>query len=88
MYMKKITVTASEGLHARPASIFVAQANQYKSQIKIKLGEQQEDAKSIISVMSMGIKAHSDIELIAVGEDQVEAVDNLVSLIARDFKLE
>lgn len=88
MYFKNIKVTAEEGLHARPASVFVAKANRYESQIKVKFGEKKENAKSIISMMSMGIKANSVIEISAIGSDQIEAVDGLVSLIEKNFKSE
>ena len=88
MYRKNVTVINKRGLHARPGSDFVNAAGKFKSKITIRrLDEDDEpvNAKSIAFVLSLGIGKGVEIELIANGEDEQEAVDSLVSIINEGF---
>ena len=77
-----ITITNKEGLHARPASLFVKEAAKYASKITIAKHEGKEgNAKSILSVLSMGVDSGSTIDIICEGEDEKEAVKALQELI-------
>ena len=69
------------GLHARPASLFVQKAAKYKSTIKVKKDGKEANAKSIISVLSLGASFGSEITIIADGPDAEEAVAGLVELL-------
>ena len=85
MYSKKVTILNKTGLHARPASEFISMASKFKSRITIKkVGGDEEDeanAKSIISVLSLGASFGSEITIIADGPDAEEAVAGLVELL-------
>jgi phosphocarrier protein HPr len=48
----KIQHTA--GLHARPAAMFVQTASQYQSTIKVRCGEREVNAKSIMGILTVG----------------------------------
>jgi phosphocarrier protein len=85
MYSKKTVVQNKTGLHARPASDFVAAAKNYKSKLTIKTSEEEANAKSIILLLSLGVSAGTEVEICADGEDEVEAVEALVSLIDSKF---
>lgn len=89
MYTAKTTIINKTGLHARPASDFVKEAKQFTSKIKIaNLSTPEEapvNAKSIISVLSLGMAQGTDVELCAEGEDEQQAVEALVSLIKSGF---
>jgi len=78
---QSIVIENKSGLHARPASNLVTAASKFKSAIFIKKGEKSFIAKSILSVMSAGIKRDTEIELICDGEDESDALKTLVSLI-------
>lgn len=54
MYTKTATVKNETGLHARPASEFIACAKQFKSKLLIKLLSSGEEvnAKSIVMLLS------------------------------------
>ena len=43
------------GLHARPASMFVQEANKFSSKIKLTAKGKTVDAKSILMIMSLGL---------------------------------
>ena len=83
MYSRKVVVQNRTGLHARPASDFIACASKFKSRVSIKrVGEEDEaNAKSIVMLLSLGLGQGTEVELTAKGEDEVEAVDALVALI-------
>lgn len=85
MYSKKTVVQNKTGLHARPASDFVAAAKNYKSKLTIKTSEEEANAKSIILLLSLGVSVGTEVEICADGEDEVEAVEALVSLIDSKF---
>ncbi|HEY5903185.1 MAG TPA: HPr family phosphocarrier protein [Anaerolineales bacterium] len=76
------------GLHARPAADFVRTAGQFKSKIEARnltTGSPAADAKSILSVLMLGVERGHEIELTAQGEDEAEAVQALRALIESDF---
>jgi len=84
--MQKITLTIKnkEGLHARPASLFVNLASGFKSAIKLIKNDnhtKEFDAKSIISVMIMAARANDNITIIADGEDEILAIEKIKELL-------
>ena len=81
MVEKLFVVKNETGLHARPASLFVQKAAKYKSTIKVKKDGKEANAKSIISVLSLGASFGSEITIIADGPDVEEAVAGLVELL-------
>ena len=86
-YSRKVTIQNRTGLHARPASDFIACASKFKSKITIKrVGEEDDaNAKSIVMLLSLGLGQGTEVEITAKGEDEVEAVDALVALIETKF---
>lgn len=87
MYSRKTTIQNRTGLHARPASDFIGMASKFKSKIVIrKIDEEEEaNAKSIVMLLSLGLGMGDEVEIYAKGEDEVEAVDALISLIDSKF---
>ncbi len=90
MYSRKTIVKNRTGLHARPATQFIELAKQFQSRIQVtNLSLEEEDnvgnAKSIISVLSLGMGQGSQIEIFAVGDDEQEAVDALIELVDSGF---
>jgi phosphocarrier protein len=85
MYAKIVILKNASGLHARPASEFVACAKQFASKIFIRNLDHPEavpaNAKSIVRVLAEGIPVNTRIEISAEGEDEAAAVDRLAELI-------
>ncbi|WP_033159952.1 HPr family phosphocarrier protein [Mycoplasmoides alvi] len=78
--MKSITVIIQDpaGLHARPATLLVKAASQYKSKLEIKNSSNSTaNPKSIISLLSLGVKQGETIEIIADGEDEMDAITGI-----------
>ena len=79
---EKVFVVKNEtGLHARPASQFVQKAAKFKSVIKLKKDGKEANAKSIISVLSLGASKGSEITISCAGDDEQEALSALIELL-------
>ena len=87
MYSKRTVIKNKTGLHARPASEIIAMASKFQSRITIKKLSEDEDAnaKSIVMLLSLGLAQGEEVEIVAKGEDEVEAVDKLIALIDSKF---
>ncbi|MCB2294563.1 HPr family phosphocarrier protein [Clostridium algoriphilum] len=82
---KVVTILNEQGLHARPASIFVKTASKFKSNVSIVHGSGVANAKSIINIMSLGLKKDEEIKIITEGIDEKEAMDALLALVESKF---
>ena len=84
----KVKVLNEVGLHARPAARFVSKANEFTSDIQVKNvtnNSKWVNAKSIISVLLLGVEKDHEIEIIAEGEDEAEAMKQIVELVNNCF---
>ncbi len=81
MVEKLFVVKNETGLHARPASMFVQKAAKFKSVIKLQKEGKEANAKSIISVLSLGASKGSQITISCTGADEKEALEALVELL-------
>lgn len=81
MQSMKVKISNSTGLHARPATLLVKKASSFKSDISIESNGKKVNAKSLIGILSLGATKDTEITVITSGEDEVEAVNELVKLI-------
>lgn len=83
-----INVTNSVGLHARPAALFVSSAKNSQSVIQIRNLSKSSawgNAKSILSVLTLGIEKDHQIEIKAEGPDEEQAIQSLEALVKSNF---
>lgn len=85
MYSETIVVENKTGLHARPAAAFVQAAMKFKSIITIQKDAKQANAKSMLSLLSIGASMGSSVTITAEGEDEKQAVTALTDLIRSKF---
>jgi phosphocarrier protein FPr len=76
-----IVVLNPQGLHARPTATLVGIAKKFDSQIRIKRGDDQANAKSVIAIMTMEVLNGDKVQVIATGPDSAEAVEVLEKAI-------
>lgn len=81
----KLVVKNKVGLHARPAAMFVQEAAKYKSKITVESSGRRADGKSILQVLSLGVKCGNEIIIRAEGEDENKAIERLASVVGGDF---
>ena len=77
MTSKEIIVTRDGGLREEDAALFIRNANEYQSQIRIRLGEKSVNAKSLLGVLSMGVRRGAVLTVTAEGPDEEDAVNAL-----------
>jgi len=80
-----LTIRHEVGLHARPAALFVKTANRFTSQIVVEKDKQEVNAKSILSVLTLGAGQGAVVTVRAEGEDEVEAIEALRELVVSNF---
>ncbi len=85
MVKDKITLTNETGLHARPASELAKLAASFKSTIKLNVNGKTVDAKSILAIMSAGIKYNTEIEIECDGEDEEKALSEIIQGFNNNF---
>jgi phosphotransferase system HPr (HPr) family protein len=86
MEKRKVELKNPEGLHARPAALFVKVANRYESELDIQSEARTVNGKSIIGIMSLGAFQGEEITLITRGSDEKEMADALAKLIEEGFQ--
>lgn len=84
MARKPIVVRLKTGLHARPAALFVQEANKYGSEIFVEKEEKKVNAKSIMGIMSLAISSGTEIVISAEGSDAEQAVNALSAFVSRE----
>ena len=65
------------GLHARPASLTVAAATKFESDITIESKGKSGNLKSIMNIMALGIGQNDEITIEAKGSDADEAIKSI-----------
>lgn len=70
------------GLHARPAKLFVNAAKQFTSDIRVQHGAKTANAKSMISMLTLGAERGAEITITVNGADEETALTALQELIA------
>ena len=89
MYTKEVTIRNATGLHARPASEFINCAKKFQCTLKIRRKEgpaaKSDNAKSMITLLTLALSCGELVEIVGDGADEVEAVEALVALIEGGF---
>ncbi len=79
---KKMRVKNKQGLHARPAALFVQIANKFDCDITVRKGKEEVNGKSIMGIMMLAAGKGSEIIVIAEGDNAHQAIDELENLIS------
>ncbi len=86
MTEKKITITNRAGIHARPAALLVKTANQFEAQIFLEREAEKVNGKSIMGIITLGATYNSEINIVADGDDEKEAVEAIANLFEKKFE--
>lgn len=81
MFQKEVIITASHGLHTRPATQFVKKAKNFHSEITIISNGKQANGKSLFKLQALGLSKGSTIIIAAHGQDEQLAVQHLIKFI-------
>ncbi|MDZ5783612.1 HPr family phosphocarrier protein [Marinococcus luteus] len=85
MVEKTVEVNLRTGLQARPAALFVQEANRFHSNIFLEKDDKKVNAKSIMGVMSLAVRTGATVKLLAEGADEEEAADSLTEFMKKEM---
>ncbi|MDD5196072.1 MAG: HPr family phosphocarrier protein [Candidatus Omnitrophota bacterium] len=81
---KQLTVKNRQGLHARPAALFVQVANKFDSRITVKRDNEEVNGKSIMGILMLGAERDSVIIIEVEGEDAHLAIQELEKIVTSE----
>ena len=81
---KRIKIINPQGLHARPASVFVKIANRYEAEVTVRKGSEAVNGKSIMGLMTLAANQGSVLELEVSGPDAEKAMAELEQFLSSD----
>lgn len=79
---KEMVVQLAGGLEARPIAVLVQVASQYESSIYIEADEKRVNAKSIMGMMTLALKAGEKLVVEANGSDEEAAIEGIEKYIS------
>ena len=85
MIKDKIILQNETGLHARPAGELVKLASTFRCDVNLTANGKTVNAKSILAIMSLGIKARTEIEIECNGEDEEKKKKKIVEAFNNRF---
>ena len=81
MTKKSVKIQLDGGLEARPIAVLVQVASQYESTIYLETGDKRVNAKSIMGMMTLGLKAGERMTIEATGKDEEAAIEGMEKYI-------
>lgn len=84
MVEENVEVQLKTGLQARPAALFVQEANRFHSDISIEKDGKVVNAKSIMGIMSLAVRNGASIKIMINGNDEAEAMKALVDYVKKE----
>lgn len=83
MVERTFTLTNASGLHARPASLFVKAVMGFPgTEVFVRKGEREVNARSLLSLLSLGIGSGEAIGIRCEGPQEAEAMAAIEALLA------
>jgi len=84
MIKKNIIIKNKQGLHARPAALFVQIASKFDSLIMVSKGKKRVNGKSIMGILTLAAEKGSRISIEAEGRDAERAIEELEKVLSSD----
>jgi phosphocarrier protein HPr len=84
-YCSTFALTATNGMHLRPAAIMAKTAGRFDCQIQLKCNGSEANAKSLMSVTMLEAMFNNRITVMAEGDDAGEAMAAIAELFATGF---
>jgi len=81
---REITILNEQGLHARPAALFVQIASKYNAKVTVKKGSEKVNGKSIMGILMLAAQCKSVITIETDGEDAEAALRELEGFLSKN----
>jgi phosphocarrier protein len=83
---RTVIIKNRQGLHARPAALFVQIANKFDSDITVAKGKTKVNGKSIMGIMMLEAGKGAKVTIVTKGEDAEKAMAELEALLLSDIE--
>jgi len=83
---RTVVIKNRQGLHARPAALFVQVANKFDSDVTVIKGKNKVNGKSIMGIMMLEAGKGAKVTVIIKGEDAEAAMIELEALLLSDIE--
>jgi len=83
---RSVIIKNKQGLHARPAALFVQIANKFDSDVTVIKGKNKVNGKSIMGIMMLEAGKGAKVTIITKGEDAEAAMTELEALLLSDIE--
>ncbi|MBE2204695.1 MAG: HPr family phosphocarrier protein [Chthoniobacterales bacterium] len=81
----EVVIDNRNGLHARPAAMFVKISSRYRSEVWVEKDGERVNGKSIMGLMMLAAGKGSRLQVIAEGIDADKAVAEIKNLVESRF---
>jgi phosphotransferase system HPr (HPr) family protein len=81
-----VTIVHKQGLHARPAALFVQLAKTFSCRVTVKKGRKVVDGKSIMGLLTLAAGRGARIAIVTDGADAAHALERLVDLVTKPLQ--
>ena len=79
----KMVVRDNLGLHLRPAGMIAEEALKFKCSVELNCKGRTVTGKSLLSVLSLGVRKGDEVEVCCDGPDEEEALKTMLELMHR-----
>lgn len=84
----KVVVVLEHGIHARPAAAVAACVRRFAAEVKVETAEKSSDARSVVGLMTLGVRKGEEIVVRGRGQDGALAAAAVAELLEGGFKEE
>ncbi|MEO8207025.1 MAG: HPr family phosphocarrier protein [Chthoniobacterales bacterium] len=81
----EVTIMNRNGLHARPAAMFVKISSRYRSELWVQKDGEKVNGKSIMGLMMLAAGKGSKLSLLAEGPDAEKVIQEIQRLVQSRF---
>lgn len=81
---KEFIVKNAQGLHARPAALFVQIVSKYNSNVTVQKGSERINGKSIMGILTLGANKGTVLTVEVDGEDAENLIKEIEELFNKD----
>ena len=82
---KTFVIPNKQGLHARPAALFVQALQRFRCKVAVSKGDTEVNGKSLMGLMMLAAEQGSQLKVRLEGADAPEAMKEIEKLFVRKF---
>jgi phosphotransferase system HPr (HPr) family protein len=85
---RTVRIVNPQGLHARPADLFVKLASQFEADVEVTKENECVDGKSILSILTLAAEQGTELTIAARGRDAQQVILALAELVEAGFAVD